>query len=245
MACDDKNSCACRGDLKRCICVARAGRAGAASTRGRGVTRPVPAWRAERPWIDGHPVCDGLLPWAKGFLPPEASLAAQLRRFRDAGFDHVSLSAAAGTDTAPDAVARLGMLRREIAGADWIDVAEGPDAVREATRAQRFTVSFHFQSATPYAGDLDLAEGFAAAGVRRAILAHNEANVFADGWHEPRDAGLTAARRRLVARMDKAGFWWTCRIAGRARPSRRWRRPSRILALKRPRALRPRAQHHR
>ncbi len=41
--------------------------------------------------------------------------------------------------------------------------------------------------------------------MRRAILAYNEANVFADGCHEPRDAGLTAAGRRLVARMDEAG----------------------------------------
>ncbi len=168
------------------------------------MTRPVPAWRAERPWLDGVPVCDGLLPWARGFLPPGARLAAQLRRFRDAGFDHVSLTAAAGADTATDAIARIGLLRREINSCDWIDIAHDPETVRAAAHEGRFTVGFHFQSATPYAGDLDLVEGFAAAGIRRAILAYNEANVFADGCHEDRDAGLTAAGRRLIARMDAA-----------------------------------------
>jgi membrane dipeptidase len=68
-----------------------------------------------------------------------------------------------------------------------------------------FTVSFYFQAATPYALSLDLVEAFAGAGVTPAILAYNEANVFADGYHEPRNAGLTEYGRRLVRRMDEAG----------------------------------------
>ena len=49
-------------------------------------------------------------------------------------------------------------------------------------------------------------DAFFAAGVRRAILAYNEANVFADGCHEPRNAGLSASGRRLIARMDHVGM---------------------------------------
>ena len=40
----------------------------------------------------------------------------------------------------------------------------------------------------------------------RAILAYNAANVFADGCHESRNAGLTGLGRRLIARMDAAGM---------------------------------------
>ena len=67
-------------------------------------------------------------------------------------------------------------------------------------------MSFHFQSATPFAADLDLVDAFRAAGVGRAILAYNEANVFADGCHENRNAGLTAYGRSLIAPMDAAGM---------------------------------------
>jgi membrane dipeptidase len=133
-------------------------------------------------------------------------LVAQLQRFRDAGFDHVSLSAAAGRDTATDALARLGHLRRAIADAPWITVAHDATAIRAARADGQFSVSFHLQSATPFAGDLDLIDGFRAAGVTRAILAYNEANVFADGCHEPRNGGLTALGRTLLQRMDDVGM---------------------------------------
>lgn len=167
---------------------------------------PIPTWRAERPWLADTIVCDGLLPWAKGFLPPDASLVAQLKRFHDNGCDHVSLTAAAGRDDALAALDRLGLLRREIAAANWIEIAATPDRIAAAKRAGRMSVSFHFQSATPFAESMDLVEGFHGAGIMRSILAYNEANIFADGCHEPRDAGLTALGRRLIARMDAVGM---------------------------------------
>ena len=43
-------------------------------------------------------------------------------------------------------------------------------------------------------------------GITRAILAYNEGNVFADGCHEPRNAGLSEAGRRLIKCMDEVGM---------------------------------------
>jgi membrane dipeptidase len=163
------------------------------------------AWRAERPWLDPVPVCDGLLPWTAAFLPGGASLVATLARFRDAGVDHVSLTAAAGRDGPATALARLGFLRRALAGTDVV-VADGSDGVRAAAASGRFSVAFHFQSATPFTSDLDLVDAFRSAGVARAILAYNEANAFADGCHEARDAGLTALGHALLRRMDAANM---------------------------------------
>jgi membrane dipeptidase len=167
----------------------------------------LPGWRSERPWLADTIVCDGLLPWAKGFLPQGASLVAQLRRFHANGCDHVSLTAAAGNDGPCEAMARLGLLRRELAAAgDRIAIAHDATAIGEAHQAGLMSVSFHFQSATPFAPDLDLVEAFSAAGICRSILAYNEANVFADGCHEPRNAGLSTLGRQLIARMDAVGM---------------------------------------
>lgn len=171
-------------------------------------TRQLPSWRMARPWLADAPVCDGLLPWANNFLPPGSDLGRELRRFWQAGgVDHISLTAAAGRETDVQALERLGFLRRELAShAGWIRIAHDEAAIRAARTDGVLSVSFHFQSSTPFAATLDLVEAFKSAGVRRAILAYNEANVFADGCHEPRNAGLSAYGQRLIARMDEVGM---------------------------------------
>lgn len=170
--------------------------------------RQQPAWRTKRPWLADTVVCDGLLPWANHFLPPGANLAQQLRRFWEAGgVDHVSLTAGAGSEGPVEALARLGLLRRELAPhAAWVREAWDLAAAEAAKADGRLSVSFHLQSATPFAPSLDLVDAFKGAGIVRAILAYNEANLFADGCHEPRNAGLSAYGRQLVARMDAAGM---------------------------------------
>jgi membrane dipeptidase len=169
--------------------------------------RPPAAWRSARPELADALVCDGLLPWAESFLPPGANLGEVLRRFWENGVDHVSLTAAAGMDDHTVALKRLGFLRRELAAlGDRIRVAGDAAAIRAARDEGVLSVSFHFQSATPFAAGLDLVDGFLGAGIGRAILAYNEGNVFADGCHEARDAGLTALGRRLIERMDRTGM---------------------------------------
>ncbi|MCK6452498.1 MAG: dipeptidase [Alphaproteobacteria bacterium] len=168
---------------------------------------PAPAWRGRHPAIADAIVCDGLLPWTRAFLPPGADLGRVLKRFHTAGVDHISLTAAAGADRAAEALARIGFLRRAVAAlGPWARLADAPEAVRQARADGALSVALHFQTATPFAGDLDLVDGFKAAGIGRAILAYNTANVFADGCHEQRNAGLSALGRRLIERMDAAGM---------------------------------------
>jgi membrane dipeptidase len=164
------------------------------------------AWRAKHPALADALVCDGLLPWTAAFLPAGADLGAVLARFHAGGVDHVSLTAAAGTDDAATALARLGVLRRGVAALPWARLAADACAIRAAKAEGALSVAFHFQTATPFAASLDLVPAFRAAGVDRAILAYNEANLFADGCHEPRNAGLSALGRRLVLAMDEAGM---------------------------------------
>lgn len=169
--------------------------------------RALPDWRAQRPWLQRTPVCDGLLPWTAFFLPPGASLAQTLGRYRANGIDHVSLTAAAGKDTAAQARETLQGFRAVIAAnASWLQEASTAAAVEAAREAGRMSVSFHFQTATPLLDDLDTVDAFRGAGVFRAILAYNEANAAGDGCHEPRNAGLSSLGRTLVRRMNAAGM---------------------------------------
>jgi membrane dipeptidase len=163
------------------------------------------AWRAKHGLADAL-VCDGLMPWTDFFLPPGADLGAVLRRFRDNGVDHISLTAAAGTDNAAAARVTLAGLQQKLAPLPWVRIAGEADAIRAARADGLMSVSFHFQMATPFADRIDNVEAFRAAGITRAILAYNEANIFADGCHETRNAGLSARGRRLVERMDAAGM---------------------------------------
>lgn len=169
------------------------------------MTGPEPSWRAARPWMSGVAICDGLLPWTRPFLPPGADLSRYLNRLSRSGYDHVSLTVAAATDDAARALSTLGWLRAQLRDAG-IPVAHDRDGIAAARAGGRLSVSFHFQTATPFLGDLDLVEAFHAAGIRRSILAYNAANAFADGCHEPRNAGLSSAGRQLVGRMDEVGM---------------------------------------
>lgn len=157
------------------------------------------------PWLAGAPVCDVLWPWSSAFLPPGADLAAQIGRYRAAGFTHASFTVASGRETEVDALTNLGRLSGELAAAG-VTVAHDRTAIRAAQAEGRFSASFHFQSATPLARSPDLVDAFLAAGVQRSILAYNEANLFADGCHEPRNAGLSVAGYDLIRRMDLVGM---------------------------------------
>lgn len=168
---------------------------------------PEPPWRHARPWLARTAVCDGLLPWTEAFLPAGASLAEQLQRFRGVGIDHVSVTVAAGRDTMADAMMRIGQLRQQLAAcAQWLQIVSGAAPIAAVREAGKMSVSWHFQTATPFNDSLDLVDAFRAVGVDRAILAYNEANSFADGCHEARNAGLSALGRRLIARMDAVGM---------------------------------------
>jgi len=164
-------------------------------------------WLESRPWLHDTVICDGLLPWTAKFLPPGADLVTTLERFRAVGFDHVSITAAAGKDDALGALGRIGFLMSEIRRApDILCHAMTRADIVEAKAQGKLSVSLHFQTATPFSSDLSLVDGFLAAGIGRAIIAYNEANVFGDGCHEPRNGGLSDYGQRLLRRMDKAGM---------------------------------------
>ncbi len=157
------------------------------------------------PWLQNTPICDGLLPWSSSYLPADADFGTQLARFQKSGFSHLSLTLAGGQETAEDALARLSPIAAECRRSGII-VAHTEKAIRETFEKKQLSISFHFQTSTPFARSLDMVDAFFVAGVQRAILAYNDANLFADGCHEPRNAGLSSRGRELVKRMDQVGM---------------------------------------
>lgn len=168
-------------------------------------TQSTASWRSGRPWLNNTTVCDGLFPWTEQFLPPNSDLVTQLTRFKASGIDHVSITVAAGKDGTEQALTTLGRIRNQLFAAR-IPVLHTKKSIQHEKERGNLSVSFHFQSCTPFSNDLDLVDAFFAAGVRRAILAYNEANIFADGCHELRNSGLSALGYRLIERMDAVGM---------------------------------------
>jgi len=78
--------------------------------------------------------------------------------------------------------------------------------LRRAKRDGQLAVVLAFQNSSPFGDDLDTVELFHRLGVRAAILAYNQAELAGDGCMEPRDAGLSAFGRRLVAEMNRVGM---------------------------------------
>ena len=78
--------------------------------------------------------------------------------------------------------------------------------LRAAHASGRLGVVLAFQNSSPFGDDLDSVELFHRLGVRAAILAYNQAELAGDGCMEPRDAGLSAFGRRLVAEMNRVGM---------------------------------------
>ncbi|MEP4193509.1 MAG: membrane dipeptidase, partial [Sneathiella sp.] len=157
------------------------------------------------PWLQGAPIIDGLLPWSQTYLPEGADLLKHLARLRNNGFSHISFTLAGGQETAADALIQLGSIAAalRLSGAK---IAHDTNIIRDAHKTGQLSASFHFQTSTPFLTSLDMVDAFYAAGVQRAILAYNDANPFADGCHETRNAGLSDRGRALVTRMDDVGM---------------------------------------
>jgi len=151
------------------------------------------------------PICDGLLPWDRFFLPNGAQLSQQLSRFEQSGFSHASLTIASGQDTSEDVLNKLAFTAKQLNGRGVI-IAHNEAEILKAFQEEKFSISFHFQTSVPFANSLDLVDAFFLVGVQRAILAYNDVNVFADGCHEPRNSGLSSLGKQLIQKMDKVGM---------------------------------------
>ena len=77
---------------------------------------------------------------------------------------------------------------------------------REAKRAGKLGILFHFQNASPMERNIELVEVFARLGVRVVQLCNNVKGYVGDGCTEPGDGGLSEFGVRLIREMNRTGI---------------------------------------
>jgi membrane dipeptidase len=163
-------------------------------------------WRERaRAFHAANAIADTLVPWAPGFLPAGADLVSVLDRFRAVGVRYLSLTVAAGVDGPEVALREIALRRRELASAADRYAVIGDSRATLGSLDGPTRVDFHFQSGTPFARSPELAEAYAALGVRQALIAYNERNLLGDGCHERQDSGLSRLGVAVVRAMNRSG----------------------------------------
>ncbi|MHC8320385.1 membrane dipeptidase [Pseudomonas sp. GB2N2] len=138
-----------------------------------------------------------------------------LRRYRDAGFHHVSVNV--GMDMTPfsDVVRVLAGFRHWLAqNADDYVLVGTIDDIQRARQARKLAVSFDLEGSNMLLKDPALVGLFARLGVRQMLLAYNRDNSCAGGCHGA-GTGLTPLGREVVSEINKSGIVMDCSHASK------------------------------
>lgn len=138
-----------------------------------------------------------------------------LARYREAGFQHVSINV--GMDMTP-----LGTVLQVIAGfrswiathaEDYVQVVTTDD-VHHALAHKKMAISFDLEGSNMLLQDPAMVELYATLGVRQLLLAYNRDNAAAGGCHG-KGIGLTRLGRDVVSAVNKAGIIIDCSHASK------------------------------
>jgi len=141
-----------------------------------------------------------------GFMPDPAADLDNLRSWRDAGVDFLSVNV--GFDALPwrNAVATARAFR------DWIcahgeeyAVAETIAEVERAKAGGKMAVAFDLEGMNALDGRLEMLEEYHRLGVRQILFAYNRNNAAGGGCHDD-DPGLTPFGRDAIDEMNRLGI---------------------------------------
>jgi len=111
-------------------------------------------------------------------------------------------------------LAEIGHWHRYARDHDDVALILAPGDLARARRAGQLGLIMHCQGTALFEDDLDLVDGFAAAGLRIAQLTYNRRNLFGDGAAERTDSGLSQLGIRLVERLNAAHVVVDCAHTG-------------------------------
>lgn len=141
-----------------------------------------------------------------GFMPvPEADLA-NLKLWREAGVDYLSINV--GFDLQPwhQVIRTLAAFRHYLlAHPEDFLLVERASEIAPAKASGRMVVSFDLEGANALDGRLEMVELYHRLGVRQMLLAYNRGNLASGGCHDT-DSGLTAFGRQVVDEMNQVGM---------------------------------------
>lgn len=138
-----------------------------------------------------------------------------LARYRDAGFQHVSINV--GMDMTPfsTVIRVIAGFRRWIAchAEDYVQVVT-TDEIQHALTHRKLAVSFDLEGSNMLLQDPAMVELYAALGVRQMLLAYNRDNPVAGGCHGS-GMGLTRLGHDVVGAINTAGIIIDCSHASK------------------------------
>ncbi|MBI4500484.1 MAG: membrane dipeptidase [Gemmatimonadetes bacterium] len=138
----------------------------------------------------------------------------QLRRYRDAGVDVVSLNV--GFDAVPweNTLRMLAHFRRWVQqhDAEYVLVQSVAD-VRRAKRERKLAVTFDVEGGAALTGQLSMVSLYYDLGVRWMLIAYNRNNALGGGCQDE-DTGLTAFGWQVLDEMARVGMVTCCTHTG-------------------------------
>jgi membrane dipeptidase len=155
---------------------------------------------------DNH-VCMPLRPNDDGFLP-------QLKRYKDAGVNAVTLNVGFGDQGIEEHVRMLAHFRRWLALHDQeYMLATKPEDIEQACLTGKLAVLFDIEGMNAIADQPSLVQLYYELGVRWMLVAYNQNNA-AGGGCQDNDMGLTMFGRQIINEMERVGMVACCSHTG-------------------------------
>ncbi|MCP5152952.1 MAG: membrane dipeptidase [Ectothiorhodospiraceae bacterium] len=145
---------------------------------------------------------------------PLAREPAYLDWWREGGATVIAPTVRGFDGDARSGLAEIGRWHRHVREHPDTMLVLAPGDIERAKREGRLGLVLHVQGTAIFEDDLDLVDGFQAAGLRMAQLCYNRRNLFGDGATERSDGGLSHLGIELVRRLDAARIVVDCAHTG-------------------------------
>lgn len=141
----------------------------------------------------------------------DESFLPQLQRYRDAGFDVVSLNIGFGEQGIEEHIRTIAGFRHWIGqrGDDYVLASSVAD-IAGARAEGKLAIVFDIEGTRAIADQLSLIELYYDLGVRWMLMAYNRSNLVGGGVHDDEEEGLTAFGAEVVAEMERVGMVVCC-----------------------------------
>ncbi|MFE5564819.1 dipeptidase [Amycolatopsis japonica] len=155
-------------------------------------------------------VCDTTLPW----MEYTDNKAGVLERFRDAGFNFVSLTVATDSNSLSGTVRYIAQVKSCLEQRGDVLFVKSAADIRAAKAQDKLAVGFNFQGTGCLEGNIDMVAAYYDLGVRQMLFTYNKKNLAGGGCHDDPDTGLTPFGASMVREMNRLGMIVDCTHMG-------------------------------
>lgn len=142
-----------------------------------------------------------------GFMPDPAADLNNLRIWRDAGINYLSIDV--GFDLMPwqNTVKTLAAFRKWVlAHSDHYRLVTNVDEIVEAKAQGKLAITFDIEGMNALDGRIEMVEFYHHLGVRQMLFAYNRNTLAGGGCHDD-DTGLTAFGKQVIDEMNRLGMF--------------------------------------